>query len=225
MPMHLRRGLVAAIVLAVALGAAGAYAYAAATGDGVIKACALKATGHLRLDTGRGCLSFESPVEWNQTGPQGPQGPAGRTHVDERFFARTLADPSTWLPITVGAWPAVRPSMTRITTSHLAAGNYTVSAEVIGRNRSGVGTLVCLLGSPSTGYTVAQAGLGNQGGYAIQQTITAQAAFALTQDTDIDLSCFSAPQGGDGPAGDPAVGFADVLATTVDAFTSTQDVH
>lgn len=239
MRMHVRRGVVAAIVLGAALAGVGAYAYAATTGDAVIKACALKVTGHLRLDSGKGCLSIETPVVWNQIGPQGIQGiqgpqgiegpqgiqgPAGPTHADERYLARSLADPSTWLSVTVGTWPAVRPSMTRITTSHLAAGNYTISAEVVAGNASGVGVLVCLLGSSSTGYTAAQTGLGNEGGFAIQQTVTAQGAFALSQATDIDLSCFSAPQG-DRPSGNPSVGYADVLATKVGAVTSSEDAH
>ena len=219
---RLRRSLVVLAALIVVVAAAGGFAYARATGDTVINACAKAENGQLRLDTGSGCRPSENPIQWNQAGPQGipgpqgiqgPQGPAGVTNADERFFARSITDQGTWLRVRVGTWPDVRPSMTHVTTSHLVPGNYTISAEVLASNYAGVGVLVCLLGNPSVGYTLAQTGLGNGGGFSIQQTIVAQGIFPLPQGGDIDLSCFSAPQG-DSPAGDPRVGYADVIAAT-----------
>jgi hypothetical protein len=44
----------------------------------VIHGCYSKDTGVLRIVSGPGdCSGVESPISWNQTGPQGPPGPAG----------------------------------------------------------------------------------------------------------------------------------------------------
>ena len=43
----------------------------------VINACADNKQGALRLAPISGCKTGESPVSWNQSGPQGPQGVAG----------------------------------------------------------------------------------------------------------------------------------------------------
>jgi hypothetical protein len=62
-------------VAAVSLILAGGLAYAAVNDSGtVIKACAAKQTGQLRLDNDNGCLPNEQAVQWNQVGPQGPPG-------------------------------------------------------------------------------------------------------------------------------------------------------
>jgi hypothetical protein len=48
--------------------------------DGVINGCYEKRTGILRVidkEAGKSCLSFETPITWNQKGPAGAQGPAG----------------------------------------------------------------------------------------------------------------------------------------------------
>lgn len=66
----------ALLVAAVALLAASAgLAIAASSGGPVIRACANKKTGALRL-AGK-CRRSERRVTWNQTGPQGPRGPRG----------------------------------------------------------------------------------------------------------------------------------------------------
>jgi hypothetical protein len=227
MDRRLRLWTVAAAALAAALAAAGGFAYAQVTDDALIKACAKTDNGQLRLDRGGGCLASEDALQWNQTGPQGPQGvpgpqgPPGISHVDERFFVRSLADPGTWLPIVSGTWPDVRPFMTHVLTMHLDKGNYAVTAEVIAENGSGHGIVVCLLGNSTVGFTVAQSGVGNAAGFALQQTFEAQGTFVLDAPGDLELSCFNAPP--NEPAGNPRVGFADVLATRVDTVTSTQE--
>jgi hypothetical protein len=58
------------------------------------------------------------------------------THADERFFARSLADVETWLPIVSGTWPDVRPFLTHVLTMHLDKGNYAITAEVMGLRTS-----------------------------------------------------------------------------------------
>lgn len=227
---QVRRWVVVAGVIALALAAAGGFAYARATGDAVIKACAKSENGQLRLDRGDGCLASEEAVQWNQSGPQGlqgpqgvpgPQGPPGVTHADERFFARSLANPDTWLPIVSGVWPDVRPFLTHVLTMHLDKGNYAVTAEVIAANYSGHGIVVCLLGNSSVGFTVAQSGVGNAPGFALQQTFEAQSIFPMETAGDLELSCFNAPP--NDPAGNPRIGFADVVATRVDTISSTSE--
>jgi hypothetical protein len=73
--------------MAGALAATGFGAYAAAKDTGTIKACALKQTGQLRLDTGNGCLPSEQAVQWNQVGPPGPPG---NTDVTVRHFSQFI---------------------------------------------------------------------------------------------------------------------------------------
>lgn len=218
------RWAVGATVFTAALAVAGGFAYAGATGEAVIKACAKTDNGQLRLDRGGGCLASEQAVQWNQQGPQGQpgsQGPPGITHVDERFFARSLANVDTWLPIVSGTWPDVRPFLTHVLTIHLDKGSYAVTAEVIAENDSGHGIVVCLLGNSTVGFTVAQSGVGNAAGFALQQTFEAQGTFVLGAPGDLELSCFNAPP--NEPAGNPRIGLADVLATRVDTVTSTQE--
>ena len=192
----------------------GGIAYADSTSGSTtaaIGACAKADGGQLRLDTGSGCLPSEQGVQLGRP-----------THADERYFAASLTDPGTWRQVTTGTWPAVRAAMTHVLTMHLDPGSYTVTAEVLGANYSGVGVLVCLLGNQSTGYAIAQTALGNAAGYGIQQTIEAQSIFSLPQGGDLELSCFNAPQG-DADPGNPRIGFADVVATGVSSFTSTQE--
>jgi hypothetical protein len=70
------------------LAATGLGAYAAASGGGTtINACAQKANGQLRLDTGNGCQPNEQAIQWNQVGPQGPPG---NTDVTVRHFAQFI---------------------------------------------------------------------------------------------------------------------------------------
>jgi collagen triple helix repeat protein len=61
--------------------AAAGVAYAAIPGsNGVINGCFEKRSGILRVidaESGKTCLSFETPISWNQKGPAGPQGLTG----------------------------------------------------------------------------------------------------------------------------------------------------
>jgi hypothetical protein len=183
--------------------------------------------------SGATCKTGDTALTFNQQGPPGPrgdqgaqglpgpQGPPGVTRADERFFARSLADPGTWLPIVSGTWPDVRPVMTHVLTMHLDAGNYAVTAEMIAANDSGHGIVVCLFGNPTVGYTVAQSGVGNEAGFALQQTFEAQGTYALDAPSDLELSCFNGSR--NEPAGTPRIGFADVIATKLNLLSSTQE--
>lgn len=213
------------VVAAIAIFATvGGIAYASTGGSGTINACAKTADGQLRLDNGDGCLPSERSVTWGAIGPQGPAGPpgpSGTSRADERYFARSLTDVSTWLPVVSGTWPDIRPSMKHVLTMHLAPGTYTITAEVIAGNYTGVGVMVCLLGNSTVGFAVAQSAVGNEPGYAVQQTFEAQSIFPMATGGDLDLTCFNAPQ--NQPVGNPILAYADVVATKVDTYTSTQE--
>jgi hypothetical protein len=49
-----------------------------ASGQAVINGCVAKKTGILRIPTtDEGCRKDETPISWNQVGPEGPEGPEG----------------------------------------------------------------------------------------------------------------------------------------------------
>jgi hypothetical protein len=76
-----RRLLLAALVLVVAVGAGVAYSAIPAT-NGAINGCYEKKTGILRVidaEAGKKCLSFETPISWNQQGAKGDPGATGAT--------------------------------------------------------------------------------------------------------------------------------------------------
>ena len=205
--MHKRLLIAVAVLAAIA---AGGGAYAAATGDGTIRACAKTETGQLRLDTGTGCLPSETSLAWSPT------------RADERYFFGSLTNIEQGKQIVTGVWPDVKPAMTRILTQHFAPGNYAVTMEIVATNYNGDGVVVCLLGNSSAGNEVGQSAVGNGPGFAVQQTFEAQTVFALPQGGDLELTCFNAPQG-DQPAGTPRINLADVVATKVDSISSTQE--
>jgi hypothetical protein len=227
MNRRIRGSVILAVVVAGALAAAGGFAYAQVSGDATIKACAKTDNGQLRLDPGSGCLPSEQALQWNQTGPQGlqglpgPQGPAGVTHAQERFFARSLANVGTWLPIVSGTWPDVRPFLTHVLTMHVDKGNYAVTGEIVAENDGGHGVVVCLLGNSTVGFAVAQSAVGDAPGFALQQTFELQSIFPLDEAGDLELSCFNAPP--NEPAGNPRIGLADVVATKIDTVAVSQE--
>jgi hypothetical protein len=80
-------------VAAAALLLAGGVGYAAVKDSGtVIKACAMKPNGQLRLNTGNGCLPTELALQWNQVGPQGPPG---NTDSTVRHISNFMVDGSS----------------------------------------------------------------------------------------------------------------------------------
>jgi hypothetical protein len=218
--VRLRRGVLAALGIVALLGIAGGVAYAEVADSGVIKACAGNITGLLRIDQGKGCLPIEHPVEWNQVGPQGPpgpQGPAGPSRASERAVSRNLRDPSTWIPVNTATG---RLDGTQLLTMHLDPGNYVVTTEVIAGNFTGTGTLVCITGNNALGgYEVGQQSVGNAGGYVRQATLSYQSTFSAPDGGDIELVCWNAADGADG--GQAYTGLGDVIATKVDAVSST----
>jgi hypothetical protein len=75
------RGIFVVATIAATALAAGSLGWAAIPGaGGVIDACYEKRTGILRVidtEAGKGCLSFENGLAWNQRGDPGPAGPKG----------------------------------------------------------------------------------------------------------------------------------------------------
>jgi hypothetical protein len=221
--VRLRRGVLAAFGIIVLLGIAGGVAYAQVADSGpVIKACAGNVTGLLRQDQGRGCLPIEHAIQWNQIGPQGPpgpQGPVGPSRADEKFVARNPRDTSTWIPVNVATG---RLGGTRLLTMHLDPGNYVVNTQVVAGNFTGIGTIVCITGNNALGgYAVGQQSLGTAGGYVRQANLSYQSTFAAPDGGDIELVCWNAQEGQSDP-GQASVVFGDVIATKVDATTSTE---
>jgi hypothetical protein len=75
LPPHRRSPLIAATIAALLVPAGGLSLAAALSGGPVVRACANKRTGVLRIAAR--CRRNERRISWNQFGPQGPKGSAG----------------------------------------------------------------------------------------------------------------------------------------------------
>jgi hypothetical protein len=214
---RIRRWLIAGALAALIGGSVGGFAYARATGDDTINACAKTADGQLRLDTGGGCLPSEQAMQWSKTGPQGApgqQGPPGTSHVDEWAWYN---GPGGGIPVVNGVWPAIKGHESTILTFHLDKGQYLVSTEILAINNDGQGVIVCQTGNSALGISLAQAAVGNAAGFALQQTMQEQTVFVVPSPQDLTVECFNAPP--NEPAGNPEVNLVDVTATKIDSST------
>jgi hypothetical protein len=216
---RLRRGVLAALLVAVLAAAAGGTAYATSTGgSGTLAACAQTQTGALRLDTGTGCLASERPVQL---------GTAAMTRADERFYvAPNLTDRSTFLELVNGTYPSVLSNLTHVVTAHVAAGDYAIAAQITVSNHSGDGSVQCLLldaAGHTHGYASMSAGIDS--GFNRDGTMTIDGALSLTTDTDISLACWNSFVVGYDNPGAALVAAADITTKSVDAASVTQEVH
>lgn len=79
--MRLRTRSWVLLILGLLLATAGGIAYAAIPGnDGVIHGCYTNRGGILNVidpSAGQRCSAFQTPISWNQQGPQGDPGPQG----------------------------------------------------------------------------------------------------------------------------------------------------
>jgi hypothetical protein len=103
-----------------------------------------------------------------------------------------------------------------VLTMHLDRANYAITAEVIAENDAGHGIVWCLLGNSTVGISVAQRGVGNAPGFALQQTFEAQEIVAMDAPGDLGSPLSNAPP--NVPAGNPRIGLADFVATKLDKF-------
>jgi hypothetical protein len=214
--MKRRLILIGSAVAAAAL--AGGIAYAQTTGNGgTLAACAQTQTGQLRLDNGHGCLAGEQPVQL---------GTAAATRADERFYvAPNLVDRSTFLPLTIGFFPSVIPTATRVVTMHVPAGNYALGAEIVFSNHTGSVAVPCiLLDAAGTTHGFAQGSVGIAAGFNRDETLTIDGALSLPAGTDLSLVCWASPVVGFDP-GTTLVSAADITTKTVDTATITQETH
>lgn len=214
--MKRRLILIGSAVAAAAL--AGGIAYAQTTGNGgTLAACAQTQTGQLRLDNGNGCLASEQPVQL---------GTAAATRADERFYvAANLLDRSTFLPLTIGFFPTVIPTATRVVTMHIPAGNYALGAEIVFSNHTGDVAVPCILLDAAGGtHGFAQSSVGVDAGFNRDETLTIDGALSLAAGTDFSLVCWASPVAGLDP-GTTLVSAADITTKTVDTATITQETH
>jgi len=214
--MKRRLILIGSAVAAAAL--AGGIAYAQTAGNGgTLAACAQTQTGQLRLDNGSGCLASEQPVQL---------GTAAATRADERFYvAPNLVDRSTFLPLTIGLFPSVIPTATRVVTMHVPAGNYSLGAEIVFSNHTGSVAVPCiLLDAAGVTHGFAQSAVGIGVGFNRDATLTIDGALSLAADTDLSLVCWASPVAGFDP-GTTLVSAADITTKTVDTATIAQETH
>jgi hypothetical protein len=216
MSRRITGGLVLSMVALIAVGIAAGFAYATA-GSGTFGACAQTQTGQLRLDTGSGCLASERPVQL---------GTAAASRADERFYvAPNLSDFATYLPLTIGTFPAVLANPTRVVTMHVPAGDYAVASQITFVNHTGDVTVPCLLlDSAGQIHGYDETSVGIDAGFNRNETMTMDGALSLTADTDMSLACWANPIGGFDP-GATLVRSADVMTKTVDHASITQEVH
>lgn len=128
-----------AVALAVLVAVSGGMAIAADSPNGpVIKACADKKTGALRLASK--CRRSERSIRWNQIGPQGPAGLAGPTGAGGASGAAgqtgpqgpgaisivsSVTGPRTRFPIaTVGPWTVYTECTSSVSVNILGPGHY-----------------------------------------------------------------------------------------------------
>jgi hypothetical protein len=128
-----------AVALAVLVAVSGGLAIAATSPSGpVIRACANKKTGALRLASK--CHRNERSIRWNQIGPQGPAGLAGPTGASGASGAAgqtgpqgpgaisivsNVTGPRTRFPIaTVGPWTVYTECTSSVSVNILGPGHY-----------------------------------------------------------------------------------------------------
>ena len=201
-----RRGAVVAALVVAVLGAAAGISYAQATGDvGVVNACAKTTNGQLRVDTGEGCGPSETGLTLSR----------GGSTAAETYTFRI----GNGIPIT----STDGHNKTHVLSFHLAPGSYVITTETVAVNDFGHGIVVCTTGNRQVGVSFAQGAIGSDAGFARQQTLTAQSVFPLPDGADLEVSCYSVPNATTPPeGGSPSIEFADVVATKVDAVTSSE---
>ncbi|HWZ71197.1 MAG TPA: hypothetical protein VN326_06920 [Casimicrobiaceae bacterium] len=173
-----RLPLFAAAVLVVT----GGSAYAGIPGDNTINGCYNKVGGGLRVidATVTQCKSNETPISWNEVGPEGPVGPIGPQGPQGAMGAAGASD--AYVAKSRGA-SGLLDGHVDIVALTVPAGDYVISAKTRLLNGDTVGQIVeCRLstGDFSTGNVIA----GGDVTIPLQDT----ASFAAT--STLTLRCF-----------------------------------
>ncbi len=131
----------AAVVVAIAGGVT--YAVADIGSGGVINGCYKSQNGQLRLidPATDSCSPSETPITWNQTGPQGPPGPPG-PQGPPGTSATAL-----WAVVDGSTGARFRQSGT-VSSARLSVGNY----EVIFNRNVSTCAFSAVIGNPAAGF-------------------------------------------------------------------------
>ena len=96
--------------------------------DGVIYSCYHKNDGELRIiDSTEQCKTNETPLSFNQTGPQGPEGPAGPSGTSQVYV---LEAPGPFFVSTTG-YPQGNPL---VASKDVPAGSYLIDVKLTAVN-------------------------------------------------------------------------------------------
>jgi hypothetical protein len=168
--------------------------------SGVIHGCRSTFNGALRVidaSTGGTCRSYESPLDWSQTGPTGPPGPPGVPGQSDVFVASHPATAPAWT-ITVSV-PA---------GSYFVIGHATVVVPAGSLGQGGT----CFLASsqgPAPGATTSVQGSGGSG-----SALPVQGTFTFSAPDTVSMTC----QGDTTSAGQSGMGQGQLATMKVGAI-------
>jgi hypothetical protein len=154
----MNRVLSIAVAAALGAGVLGAVAFAAASSDGTIHACAKKKNGQLRLANVGKCRHSETAIHWNVSGPPGAtglQGPQGIQGIQGPQGIQGVPGPSDGYGISkpnpAGAAIALGAGYTTVASETVPAGSYYASEDVDFNGTTGTEAFCYLVATPTSG--------------------------------------------------------------------------
>jgi hypothetical protein len=132
--MRVRTRFWVLLAFVVLLATAGGIAYATIPGgDGVIHGCYTNRGGVLTVidpAAGQTCSSLQTPISWNQQGPQGPQGPQGAPGPQGDPGAAGPSDAYVTAPTGSECCPQLGAEYVRVAGLNLPSGDFTIDANI-----------------------------------------------------------------------------------------------